>query len=263
MRTRLTIGLLVIVALLAVAFSPPLQRQTFGDVIVKKLTVLAGGTTLQSAATFQSTSEFQGLVDITGQELTLDADNDTSITADTDDQIDFEIGGSDEVVLTAATLDMNNTYIDQDQDTENIGSLPTILSVPITYTAAAGGSGTVATVGDGEIWLIHKVFIQVTTNFDATGDDATLVIGDGNDADGFVVAADANLQATFTEATGYAAGWYGLENGSNGAYTVDDGAFVYAPSGAAETIDYLIDETSGETLSAGAATIYVLYTRLQ
>ena len=35
--------------------------------------------------------------DFDGQELTLDADADTSITADTDDRIDFEIGGTDSV----------------------------------------------------------------------------------------------------------------------------------------------------------------------
>ena len=33
--------------------------------------------------------------DFNGQELILDADADTSITADTDDRIDFKIGGTD------------------------------------------------------------------------------------------------------------------------------------------------------------------------
>ena len=33
--------------------------------------------------------------DLDGQELILDADADTSITADTDDRIDFKIGGTD------------------------------------------------------------------------------------------------------------------------------------------------------------------------
>ncbi|MGD8499066.1 MAG: hypothetical protein PVJ86_00370 [Phycisphaerales bacterium] len=153
-------------------------------------------------------------------------------------------------------------YVSQSIDTENI-MLPSVVSTAITYTAAAGGNGTVATIADGEIWFVHAVFVRTTTNFDADGDDATLTIGDGNDADGFIVAADAQLQATFTEATGFAAGWYGIENGSAGAYTTDDGGpFVYAPSGGAETIDWVVDETSGETLSAGEATIYVVYTRI-
>jgi len=41
-------------------------------------------------------------VDIHGNELILDADGDTSITADTDDQIDFKVGGSDKMTLTSA-----------------------------------------------------------------------------------------------------------------------------------------------------------------
>lgn len=40
-------------------------------------------------------------IDMNGLELILDADADTSITADTDDQIDFKVGGSDVFSLTA------------------------------------------------------------------------------------------------------------------------------------------------------------------
>ena len=39
--------------------------------------------------------------DLDGNELTLDADSDTSITASTDDQIDFEISGADDFTMTA------------------------------------------------------------------------------------------------------------------------------------------------------------------
>ena len=42
--------------------------------------------------------------DINGDELILDVDGDTSITADTDDQIDFKIGGSDKLRITATAL---------------------------------------------------------------------------------------------------------------------------------------------------------------
>ena len=38
-------------------------------------------------------------IDMNGTELILDADGDTSITADTDDQIDFKTGGSDRVTI--------------------------------------------------------------------------------------------------------------------------------------------------------------------
>ena len=38
------------------------------------------------------------LIDLNGNELILDLDADTSITADTDDQIDVKIGGADDLV---------------------------------------------------------------------------------------------------------------------------------------------------------------------
>jgi hypothetical protein len=39
------------------------------------------------------------LIDLNGNEMILDADADTSITADTDDQIDFKVGGTDRLSL--------------------------------------------------------------------------------------------------------------------------------------------------------------------
>lgn len=44
--------------------------------------------------------------DLDGQELILDADADTSITADTDDQIDVKVGGTDRVQMTNTGLDV-------------------------------------------------------------------------------------------------------------------------------------------------------------
>ena len=66
-------------------------------------------------------------IDIDGTELVLDADGDTSITADTDDQIDIRIGGADDFafkankfeVQTGSNIDMNGTelILDADGDT--------------------------------------------------------------------------------------------------------------------------------------------------
>ena len=44
-----------------------------------------------------------GLVDVTGNELILDADADTSITADTDDRIDFKTGGTDRLQIQSTS----------------------------------------------------------------------------------------------------------------------------------------------------------------
>tara|TARA_Y100001937_G_C7088582_1_gene316572 strand:+ start:11 stop:1189 length:1179 start_codon:yes stop_codon:yes gene_type:complete len=46
--------------------------------------------------------------DLNGNELILDADGDTSITADTDDQIDIKIGGADDFQFTANTFTANS-----------------------------------------------------------------------------------------------------------------------------------------------------------
>ena len=57
---------------------------------------------------FSNDSQLAGIVlatpDINGSKLIIDADGDTSITADTDDQIDIEIAGSDEIKITAAMI---------------------------------------------------------------------------------------------------------------------------------------------------------------
>jgi hypothetical protein len=52
-----------------------------------------------------------GALDLNGQELVLDADGDTSITADTDDQIDIKIAGTDVGTLTqnSGKLTVNST----------------------------------------------------------------------------------------------------------------------------------------------------------
>ncbi len=44
------------------------------------------------------------LIDLNANELILDLDADTSITADSDDTIDFKIGGSDEIKMTTTAL---------------------------------------------------------------------------------------------------------------------------------------------------------------
>ena len=48
-------------------------------------------------------------LDLNGVELILDGDADTSITADTDDQIDYRIGGSDIFAMIATEFRMGGT----------------------------------------------------------------------------------------------------------------------------------------------------------
>ena len=68
--------------------------------ITLPLSITADNST-SGALTVNGNLTTTGTVDINGQELILDADADTSITADTDDQIDFKTAGSDRAVITS------------------------------------------------------------------------------------------------------------------------------------------------------------------
>lgn len=72
-----------------------------------QLTVQGYTTQTSSLAVFEQsdgtdlvTISGAGVLDVNGHEVTLDADADTSVTADTDDQIDFEIAGQDVISFT-------------------------------------------------------------------------------------------------------------------------------------------------------------------
>ena len=67
-------------------------------------TALSGDTMTIS---FDNNAVFNGL-DMNGTELVLDADADTSITADTDDTIHFKIGGNDRITFTTGIIDVKN-----------------------------------------------------------------------------------------------------------------------------------------------------------
>lgn len=140
-------------------------------------------------------------------------------------------------------------------NTENFGAVSVVTS-SLTYTPT---TGTVATIGAGEVWLVHSVYVHVTTSFDCTGDNCTLQIGDGGDPNGLVDLVDAELQTAAVDVTGAAAGWMGFMSDTRGAYLADGNAFVYAPS-AGETIDFAV---GGTNPAAGAATVYVVYTRIK
>jgi len=87
--------------------------------------------------------------DINGNELILDADGDTSITSDTDDQIDIKVGGSDKVVIDSSgnvtisanltvngtTTTINSTTLSVDDKNIELGSVAS----PSDTTADGGG----------------------------------------------------------------------------------------------------------------------------
>ena len=128
--------------------SSPAQLLVSHDGVIQKpvtdYTIATGGTqitftTAPASGASIFITEISGAVgapmnrDINGDELILDADADTSITADTDDQIDIRIAGADDFQFTA------NTF------TAQSGS--TIAGQAITATSLDLGDGNIANVG--------------------------------------------------------------------------------------------------------------------
>jgi len=70
--------------------------------------------------------------DINGAEFILDVDGDTSITADTDDQIDFKVGGSDKYTMTSDTFTARN----------NVTALSSTTDANIRVQNSTTGSGS-------------------------------------------------------------------------------------------------------------------------
>ena len=68
----------------------------------------------EKLATLGAGIKITGSLDMNGGEVILDADGDTSITADTDDQIDIKIGGTDEVTLSSSGVVINEGGNDRD-----------------------------------------------------------------------------------------------------------------------------------------------------
>ena len=91
-------------------------------------------------------------LDMNGTELILDADADTSITADTDDRIDFRIGGADKMEMNATAFSGGAIYENADDIAANysITAGKNAFSVgPITIA-----SGVTVTVPSGQRWVI-------------------------------------------------------------------------------------------------------------
>jgi hypothetical protein len=87
-----------------------------------------------------------GTLDVNGQELILDADADTSITADTDDQIDIKIAGADDFkftannfnILSGSTLTVDSGATITNSGTANgFGALTKVVELNITSSTSA------------------------------------------------------------------------------------------------------------------------------
>ena len=110
--------------------APASTDSFFGVAMGEQLAIGTPSDATVTSAKLSGNLVTPGTLDVNGQELILDADGDTSITADTDDQIDIKIAGADDFQFTA------NTF------TAQSGS--TIAAQALTATNIKTGDGSVS-----------------------------------------------------------------------------------------------------------------------
>ena len=106
------------------------------------------------------------LIDLNSNELILDLDADTSITADTDDTIHFKIAGADEIVMTATAF------------TPAVADGSALGSTSLEWSDLFLADGAVINFGaDQDINITHVADTGLTTNADFTVGDDLFVSG--------------------------------------------------------------------------------------
>ena len=134
--------------------------------------------------------------DLNGEELILDVDGDSSIHADTDDQIDFKAGGTDVMVFTAANTKFNVGAFNPEATLTDASTIAWNVSTqPVAKVTLAGnrtlGAGTNPQTGQ----FVSLLIIQdgtgsrtVTFNaaYEFVEDTAPTLTGTANKGDHFV-----------------------------------------------------------------------------
>jgi hypothetical protein len=154
-----------------------------------------------------------GELDLNGQKLDLDADADTSLEADTDDQIDWEIGGADLFVMkdwTATALTDTTEYLLELQDTTGIGQSGTNAQAALNIDVGIGDS----TAGTN---AIYGILIDGISQDDQNTEKA-ISVGSGWD-----IAADFDAGVTIDGGvTNIGGGTPGSAAGDNDLYVTAD-----------------------------------------
>lgn len=184
--------------------------------------------------------DIDGAVDFGGQELDLDADNDTSITADTDDQIDIEISGADDFQFTANTFTLR---AGSKMVAENATQAGPVFSASASHTHAVSETEVTMFVIPANANVVDVIYTVDTQWND--GSSAAVDCGiSGGDVDAFVDNMNINDAADFNR----------LGDASDMPYAtslIDVGA-------ANATVICQVAEGANDA-SAGAATLYITY----
>jgi hypothetical protein len=170
--------------------------------------------------------------DLNGQELVLDADGDTSITADTDDQIDIKLSGSDDFTITAnkfdvlagSTLKVSGVETwTKGADVASAATLPVAIDGNYFDVTGTTTITAIATKGIGTVLKLH-FDAALTLTHHATnlilpgGVDITTAAGD--EAEFFEYAANDWRCTSYTRASGKAvvsSDWEWIESTSASA----------------------------------------------
>ena len=136
-------------------------------------------------------------LDLNGSELILDADADTSITADTDDQIDIKIGGNDRITLQSGIIDLKNDGAESQLKLYCESANAHYTQIQASPHANYGGGNVTVVVPAVAGTLALK---PTTTN--ATGDGSTVAFtltNINNDVDSVMVFLNGVLQRPTTD----------------------------------------------------------------
>jgi len=190
---------------------------------------------------------FGGALDIEGRELVLDADGDTTITADTDDQIDIKIAGADDFQFTANTFTaQSGSTIAAQALTATTITASGIVKTDDTTDASSTTDGSLQT--DGGLSVAKDAVI---------GDDLKLL----SDSSILSFGADSDTTLTHTDGTGLTLNAAnkltfrdtGLTIGSNADGDLD----IVSDGTAVDSIN--IESAGGITLDAGTAGSGIIY----
>jgi len=155
-----------------------------------------------------------GALDLDGEELILDADADTSITASTDDQIDFRIGGADLITFTAGLIDLKNAgsqsainfYCESSNaHAQKLQGAPHSESASNTLTLpSTGGNANLVSVSSTDTLtnktLTTPVIAEIDSGSTITLDATTDIILDADGAD-IILKDGGTTFATFTNSS--------------------------------------------------------------
>ena len=99
--------------------------------------------------------------DINGDELILDVDGDSSITADTDDQLDFKTGGTDRFVLSSANAKFNVGAYNAEAKLTDASTISWDVSTSPVAKVTLGGNRTLGAATNAQAGqFVSILFIQ-------------------------------------------------------------------------------------------------------